>query len=76
MIGVATAIARNRPVTAHERKPSVESRSAAIVGSDADTIVIDDVNTITPASTVASTRRPYVASAVGAGTAVAVTCRP
>ena len=57
MTGVPTAIARNRPVTPQLSRASVESRSSAIVGSDADTMVIDELNTMIAARTTISRRR-------------------
>ena len=56
MIGVVTAITKKSPVTDHARKPSDELRSSAMVGSDAETMVIDDVNTTTVVTTVIRTR--------------------
>ena len=41
----------------------MESRSSAIVGSDADTMVIDDENTTMPAMTVSNNLRGYPSSA-------------
>lgn len=58
-MGVHTAITRNNPVTAQLSNDSVVSRSVAIVGSDAETIVIDDVNTTIAEITVSSRRRGY-----------------
>ena len=55
--GVVTLITRNSPVTAHDSTASVEFRSSAIVGRDADTMVIDEENTSTHDNTVPSTRR-------------------
>src|SRR5690606_17747645 len=61
-IGVPTAIIKNRPVTDKLRNDAVESRSSAIVGSDADTIVIDDENTMIAARIVIRRRLGYPSS--------------
>ena len=57
MTGVPTAIARNSPVTPQLSRASEESRSSAIVGSDAETMVIDELNTMIAARTTISSRR-------------------
>ncbi len=54
---MATAITRNKPVTLQLRNDSEESRSSAIVGNEAETIVIDEENTVTAAMTVSNNRR-------------------
>ena len=56
MIGVQTAMARKRPVTDQLSVAAVEPRSSAITVSEAETIVIEALKAMTPASTVISSR--------------------
>ena len=58
-----TAIIRNSPVMAQLSTASVLWRSSAIVGRDAETIVIEDENTTTDEMIVISSRRRERASA-------------